>query len=191
MRTQSVPGSPTQRQQRQQAPQKPPITPKHPNQQHLLAFAQQQQPIQPLRKQWYDKLADALLGDDDSSTPPTSRYALICQKCFSHNGLVKESLWQDTQYVCPKCGHFNPSQRSLNGGGGGSSAASPNSSNDQSTTSLPASLHPTIQAEPSPQSQRREPSSSNDLRKRKQQPVVVVQSEEGNNSTTEMDVDES
>ncbi|KDQ31633.1 hypothetical protein PLEOSDRAFT_165102 [Pleurotus ostreatus PC15] len=32
----------------------------------------------PTRKQWYDKLADALLGEDDQA-PPSSRYALICE----------------------------------------------------------------------------------------------------------------
>ena len=47
------------------------------------------------RKQWYDKVADVLLGDEDASTS-TSRYALICEKCHAHNGLVKESLWDDT-----------------------------------------------------------------------------------------------
>lgn len=57
------------------------------------------QPIQPLRKQWYDKLADALLGDDEpaSAIAATSRYALICEKCFNHNGLVKESVWENTR----------------------------------------------------------------------------------------------
>ncbi|KAJ3515675.1 hypothetical protein NLJ89_g1599 [Agrocybe chaxingu] len=69
-------------------------------------------PIAPPRKQWYDKLADAILGDDDSSVAsPSSRYALICERCFNHNGLVKESMWEDAQYVCPKCGHFNASAR--------------------------------------------------------------------------------
>ncbi|TCD69552.1 hypothetical protein EIP91_007176 [Steccherinum ochraceum] len=66
-----------------------------------------QRPVPPPRKQWFDKLADAILGDDD--TPAASRYALICEKCFAHNGLVKESVWEETQYVCMKCGHFNPS----------------------------------------------------------------------------------
>ena len=97
--------------------------------------ASPQQPMAPPRKQWFDKLADALLGDDESSTNiAASRYALICQKCFAHNGLVKESMWEDarmssflyfvrrilellyawkTEYLCPKCGHFNPSARSL------------------------------------------------------------------------------
>lgn len=57
------------------------------------------QPIQAARKHWYDKLADAILGDDDdqSATVATSRYALICQKCFAHNGLVKENVWEDTR----------------------------------------------------------------------------------------------
>lgn len=54
-------------------------------------------PQPPPRKQWYDKLADAILGDDDTTGSPSSRYALICQRCFAHNGLVKESVWQDTR----------------------------------------------------------------------------------------------
>ncbi|PPR07247.1 hypothetical protein CVT26_012505 [Gymnopilus dilepis] len=70
-------------------------------------------PIAPPRRQWYDKLADALLGEDDPGiASPGSRYALICEKCFNHNGLVKESMWEETQYVCPKCGHFNASVKS-------------------------------------------------------------------------------
>ncbi|PCH35157.1 hypothetical protein WOLCODRAFT_166080 [Wolfiporia cocos MD-104 SS10] len=82
-------------------------------QQHLSPPPPRPQPAP--RKQWYDKLADAILGDEDGASVSTaaSRYALICQKCFAHNGLVKESQWEDAQYVCPKCGHFNPSARSL------------------------------------------------------------------------------
>lgn len=85
--------------------------------------------VAPPRKQWYDKLADAILGDDDPTfASPSARYALICEKCFNHNGLVKESMWEDArkflswnlsiqslnsvlEYVCPKCGHFNASVR--------------------------------------------------------------------------------
>ncbi|KAF9226962.1 hypothetical protein BS17DRAFT_776398 [Gyrodon lividus] len=80
----------------------------------MLQLSPTPQPIQATRKQWYDKVADAILGDDDgqSVSVAASRYALICQRCFAHNGLVKESLWEDTQYVCPKCGFFNPSARS-------------------------------------------------------------------------------
>jgi len=99
-------------------PSAPPNTPANirtsisPGMQSQLTLTPQQ-PLPPPRKLWYDKLADALLGEDE---PPVnaaaSRYALICQKCSSHNGLVKEDMWEDAQYVCPKCGHFNPSARS-------------------------------------------------------------------------------
>ena len=52
----------------------------------------------PPRKQWYDKLADALLGDDElGANGGQNRYALICQKCFAHNGLVKEEQWEDAR----------------------------------------------------------------------------------------------
>ena len=55
-------------------------------------------PNQPGRKQWYDRLADAILGDEDPApASPSSRYALICEKCFTHNGLVKESAWEDAR----------------------------------------------------------------------------------------------
>lgn len=42
-----------------------------------------------------------------------SRYALICQKCFSHNGLVKESVWEDTREIAQNLSarHTNPSAR--------------------------------------------------------------------------------
>ena len=64
----------------------------------IMHVASPQRPLPPPRKQWYDKLADAILGDDDSSaTGASTRYALICQKCFAHNGLVKESMWEDAR----------------------------------------------------------------------------------------------
>ncbi|KDQ29906.1 hypothetical protein PLEOSDRAFT_1076500 [Pleurotus ostreatus PC15] len=58
-----------------------------------------------------DKLADALLGEDDQA-PPSSRYALICEKCFKHNGLLPEAMWEDAQFRCIKCDHLNASVRS-------------------------------------------------------------------------------
>ncbi|PBK63480.1 hypothetical protein ARMSODRAFT_963091 [Armillaria solidipes] len=78
-----------------------------PQNQAAVPISPPQPPLGPSRKQWYDKLADAVLGDDDQA-----RFALICEQCFAHNGLVKESVWEETQYVCPKCNHFNPSRRS-------------------------------------------------------------------------------
>ncbi|KZV79386.1 hypothetical protein EXIGLDRAFT_735172 [Exidia glandulosa HHB12029] len=67
-----------------------------------------QQPIVPPRRQWYDRLADALLGEEEGDgAGPSGKYALICARCFAHNGLVKESEWSSTKYTCPKCGFFN------------------------------------------------------------------------------------
>lgn len=68
----------------------------------FVFIAPPSQPMPPPRKQWFDKLADAILGDEDggSATPASSRYALICQKCFTHNGLVKESMWEDARECC-------------------------------------------------------------------------------------------
>jgi len=99
------------------------------------------QPIQPLRKQWYDKVADALLGDDESVNAATSRYALICEKCFHHNGLVKESMWEDAQYICPKCGHFNASANSKKIGSI-STPTSPDSRSPTFPSAIPSHLRP-------------------------------------------------
>ncbi|KAI9062108.1 hypothetical protein FKP32DRAFT_1574704 [Trametes sanguinea] len=109
---QSVPQTP-QRNLQVAPPQTPATRTMSPGLQQQLSPSPQR-PLPPPRKQWYDKLADAILGDDDSTVSgAASRYALICQKCFAHNGLVKESMWEDAQYVCPKCGYFNPSARAL------------------------------------------------------------------------------
>lgn len=70
-------------------------------------------PVQ-TKRYWYDRLADVVLGEDGNADD-TSRYALICEKCFAHNGLVKESVWEETQYVCPKCQHFNGPKKSKSG----------------------------------------------------------------------------
>ncbi|KAF9235220.1 hypothetical protein BU15DRAFT_78232 [Melanogaster broomeanus] len=133
------------------APQTPPAPQPPPQQQQLqtpngqtrgpmLQLSPTPQPIQATRKHWYDKFADAILGDDDeqSVSVAASRYALICQKCFSHNGLVKESLWEDTEYVCPKCGFFNPSARSKK-------QATP-----RARAPSPPEVHPAVQSPPPP-----------------------------------------
>lgn len=116
-----------------------------------------QRPMPPPQKQWYDKLADALLGADEVSSPSHTRYALVCENCFAHNGLVRESDWDDTselilscaqssnsllvsEYTCPKCGHFNPSPRMKREGRAGS--MSPPPITPGTATSLPNSPEP-------------------------------------------------
>ncbi|POG66157.1 hypothetical protein GLOIN_2v377965 [Rhizophagus irregularis DAOM 181602=DAOM 197198] len=62
--------------------------------------------ITPLQRRWYDKLVDVIVGDDEQ------KYALICQTCFTWNGLAHPADFEDVQYYCKKCNHFNPSRRS-------------------------------------------------------------------------------
>lgn len=64
-------------------------TPQHPGYMSALSPV----PIAPTPRKWYDRLADAVLGEEGDSTPgggAQSKYALICKKCFTHNGLVRE-----------------------------------------------------------------------------------------------------
>ncbi|KAJ7909527.1 hypothetical protein B0H13DRAFT_2014228 [Mycena leptocephala] len=84
------------------------------------------QPQGPPRRGWFDALADVLVGPDDSAQvdKEKQKFALICGKCFAHNGLVPEGVWGDVQYACPKCGHFNPSARSRGALPGGSPTTS-------------------------------------------------------------------
>jgi len=60
-------------------------------------------PPGPTRKTWFDKLADAVLGGEDD----VPRFALICEKCFAHNGLVKESALDDTREYLPFSWHLH------------------------------------------------------------------------------------
>ncbi|CAO0790453.1 unnamed protein product [Mucor circinelloides] len=72
---------------------------------------QQQQPILPPARsepQWYDKIVDALVGD----AGPETKYALICNHCYHHNGLVLKEEFDTIQYICPVCKQFNPSRKS-------------------------------------------------------------------------------
>jgi len=41
-------------------------------------------PAPPSTPTWMDRLVDAIIGDERSS-----KYALICRKCFAHNGLAR------------------------------------------------------------------------------------------------------
>ncbi|KAG9295966.1 hypothetical protein G9A89_011818 [Geosiphon pyriformis] len=68
--------------------------------------------ITPLQRHWYDKLVDVIVGDEG----PETKYALICENCHVHNGLVLSQEIEDIQYMCPKCNHFNPSRRSIREG---------------------------------------------------------------------------
>lgn len=38
----------------------------------------------PRQRQWYDRLIDAVVSDEG----PETKFALVCNHCFAHNGLV-------------------------------------------------------------------------------------------------------
>ncbi|ORY96607.1 hypothetical protein BCR43DRAFT_439970 [Syncephalastrum racemosum] len=61
------------------------------------------QPPRPQERQWYDKLVDALIGEEG----PETKYALICKHCYAHNGLALPQEIQSIQYTCPNCKQFN------------------------------------------------------------------------------------
>ncbi|KAL8280644.1 hypothetical protein RQP46_006967 [Phenoliferia psychrophenolica] len=75
-------------------------------------------PSTPAPRTVFDKLADALLGVAAEDGSPNSKYALICAKCFSHNGLVPKEEFDSIQYQCPRCGFFNPRKSAVSRPGG-------------------------------------------------------------------------
>ncbi|KAH7096809.1 hypothetical protein BKA62DRAFT_718528 [Auriculariales sp. MPI-PUGE-AT-0066] len=84
------------------------IPPQRPGQalpQTAYSLSPVQQPVTPPKRQWYDRFVDVVLGEDTEGG--SGKYALICSRCFAHNGLVKEEIWNKTKYTCPKCGFFN------------------------------------------------------------------------------------
>ncbi|KAJ7274578.1 hypothetical protein B0H12DRAFT_1089277 [Mycena haematopus] len=132
-------------------------------------------PQQPRGRGWFDALADVLVGPDDTPQieKEKQKFALICQKCFAHNGLVPEGVWGDVQYTCPKCGHFNPSARSrgLLGGTGATAgsrlAGLPPMS--PSPLSQPSAIPPSIIAPPAAPTEASAPASrpgGGDVRRR-------------------------
>ncbi|KAL7416297.1 hypothetical protein BDY24DRAFT_379153 [Mrakia frigida] len=142
------PGSMVQQQQQQN-----PSTPfNNPQQQQFPSSPFAPQPIAPPTppvKQWYDRLADAVLGEDPSTSRAGgnfSKFALVCEKCFAWNGLVEEKQWSEMQYICPKCSHFNPSPNSRLNPPNPSSISLPASTSSSSSSSLTRTPHQLAQS---------------------------------------------
>lgn len=54
----------------------------------------------------YDYFLTKLLGDNELG--PDNRYALVCSKCFAHNGLAAPgTVATSVKYRCPHCGYMN------------------------------------------------------------------------------------
>lgn len=120
---------------------------------------------------WYDKLVDALVGDE-GDVAGVPQFALICQHCFVHNGLVSAIEYETIQYSCPKCKQFNPSRRSLRrrsiGNTTGNSTGNPSQLDSQpsgtnmarSSTAVPTTLPKAPGIRSFPQTQAIPPSSA-------------------------------
>ncbi|OZJ03202.1 hypothetical protein BZG36_05025 [Bifiguratus adelaidae] len=98
-------------------------------------------PPMPAQRQWYDKVVDAIIGEEG----PETKYALICEQCFAHNGLVLPEERETVQYICPKCGHFNPAKAHL----------VPKTTHSATTTTSPRYASPSPVRKASPDAQRR------------------------------------
>ncbi|KAF7729423.1 hypothetical protein EC973_004402 [Apophysomyces ossiformis] len=97
-----------QQPQQQQAQQRFIAPPQGANGSHGYMAPNTRAMMPPKQPQWYDKIVDALVGDEG----PETKYALICNHCFAHNGLALPQEIDIIQYVCPQCKKFNPSRKS-------------------------------------------------------------------------------
>ncbi|CUM66173.1 uncharacterized protein PRCAT00003831001 [Priceomyces carsonii] len=64
------------------------------------------------QRSFQDRILDLLIGSDNNESVET-RYALICNRCFTHNGLAppgcKDPL--TVKYICFRCGALNGSEK--------------------------------------------------------------------------------
>ncbi|XP_065185124.1 endoplasmic reticulum junction formation protein lunapark-B-like [Sycon ciliatum] len=67
------------------------------------------QPILPRERTSVDKMVEFLVGDG-----PNNRYALICRKCFSHNGMALPSEFEYSTFRCAYCYELNPARKQVN-----------------------------------------------------------------------------
>ncbi|KAK7205190.1 hypothetical protein BZA70DRAFT_279280 [Myxozyma melibiosi] len=62
---------------------------------------------EPRDPKWYDRILDVIVGEDEMS--PRNRYALLCSRCGTHNGLAPPGQEpSEVRYRCPVCGQWNP-----------------------------------------------------------------------------------
>ncbi|XP_062383748.1 endoplasmic reticulum junction formation protein lunapark-B isoform X1 [Sardina pilchardus] len=63
-------------------------------------------PILPRERGPVDRVIEYLVGDG-----PQNRYALICQQCFSHNGMALKEEFEFVAYRCAYCYFLNPARK--------------------------------------------------------------------------------
>lgn len=57
----------------------------------------------PIERTWIDRVLDAVMGEAEG---PQHKYALICENCFQHNGLVLPMEYPEAKFKCISCGHL-------------------------------------------------------------------------------------
>ncbi|XP_061464391.1 endoplasmic reticulum junction formation protein lunapark isoform X2 [Rhineura floridana] len=63
-------------------------------------------PILPRERGVLDRVVEYLVGDG-----PQNRYALICQQCFSHNGMALREEFEYIAFRCAYCFFLNPARK--------------------------------------------------------------------------------
>ncbi|XP_046848482.1 endoplasmic reticulum junction formation protein lunapark-like [Xenia sp. Carnegie-2017] len=63
-------------------------------------------PVTPKERTITDRFVDYLVGDG-----PNNRYALICELCFSHNGMALKEDFLYTTFRCCYCYHLNEAKK--------------------------------------------------------------------------------
>ncbi|XP_041329310.1 endoplasmic reticulum junction formation protein lunapark isoform X1 [Pyrgilauda ruficollis] len=63
-------------------------------------------PVLPRERGVVDRVIEYLVGDG-----PQNRYALICQQCFSHNGMALKEEFEYVAFRCAYCFFLNPARK--------------------------------------------------------------------------------
>ncbi|XP_056465095.1 endoplasmic reticulum junction formation protein lunapark-B-like isoform X1 [Gadus chalcogrammus] len=63
-------------------------------------------PVLPRERGTVDRVIEYLVGDG-----PQNRYALICQQCFSHNGMALKEEFEYIAFRCAYCYFMNPARK--------------------------------------------------------------------------------
>ncbi|KAL3314661.1 hypothetical protein Ciccas_006724 [Cichlidogyrus casuarinus] len=74
--------------------------------QHQKNSIQLPRPILPRERSIVEKLIDSFVGDG-----PNNRFALICSKCSSHNGMALAEEFEFLAFKCCYCNEFNSARR--------------------------------------------------------------------------------
>ncbi|KAK0130974.1 Endoplasmic reticulum junction formation protein lunapark-B [Merluccius polli] len=63
-------------------------------------------PVLPRERSAVDRVIEYMVGDG-----PQNRYALICQQCFSHNGMALKEEFEYLAFRCAYCYFMNPARK--------------------------------------------------------------------------------